>query len=198
MLAQHLLIPSNCRDILGGRTDISSPATRPSGAARSAEAGIICAHLQHGREISERIATRKPQDPCDSRHCEIANQGRRHRCDRPFPDIRVERRESLEKICWSRLRSPVNQTMRPICASIGFMKSKENYAKKRFEQRDLFMLSNLSASRKIFASFGVFSFVVVLGSAVLVWSILNVSQQGLRVPAVMRWIRPPLRPSGSR
>lgn len=43
------------------------------------------------------------------------------------------------------------------------------------------MFNDLSASRKILAAFSVFSFVVVFGSAVLVWSILNVSQQGVRV-----------------
>lgn len=43
------------------------------------------------------------------------------------------------------------------------------------------MINDLSASRKILAAFSVFSFVVLFGSAVLVWSILNVSQQGVRV-----------------
>ena len=43
------------------------------------------------------------------------------------------------------------------------------------------MLANLSASRKILVAFSAFSFVVVLGSAVLVWSILNVSNQGVQV-----------------
>ncbi|WP_050763226.1 methyl-accepting chemotaxis protein [Roseobacter sp. GAI101] len=43
------------------------------------------------------------------------------------------------------------------------------------------MLANLPAGRKILAAFTAFLLVVLIGSTVLVWSILNVSTQGVRI-----------------